>query len=449
MRASVLFKYAMSGPTRLASRAARNGRPGVQIVAHTDGAETRFTLRGEGFDTEWFQMVAVPVEYNTGDGETQDGDMVILPDICPDYAIRKAPFKVYDCLKPASNDSASAAITAVAGRSALYACLRPLDGLAPGLHQLELDIQTAEGSHTIVLNVTVADVLIPDEQFTVTNWFSLNAIARQHHETIGSARFISLLDQYIDAMRRVRQTTFFIELDDRCVAKREPSYSFDFEYLTPIIERFFAGGMTTLEIGQILSRGFKPDGMPDMLTDTFTCAMAPDVPLESTQGYDITTAYLRALADYLARHGWQHNVVVHIHDEPDAHYPDEATLEARRRQYYMAVAMLKKYLPQARVLEAVKTDFFRGALDIWVPTTSGYEAEQQSFDHMRESGDEVWSYVCCEPEDRWLNRFLDQKVIHSRLLFWGFERNRIAGFFALGLQPVPGGHESVRGDQLP
>lgn len=115
----------------------------------------------------------------------------------------------------------------------------------------------------------------------------------------------------------------------------------------------------------------------------------------------------------------------------------------------MAVAMLKKYLPQARVLEAVKTDFFRGALDIWVPTTSGYEAEQQSFDHMRESGDEVWSYVCCEPEGRWLNRFLDQKVIHSRLLFWGFERNRIAGFFALGLQPVPGGHESVRGDQLP
>lgn len=87
----------------------------------------------------------------------------------------------------------------------------------------------------------------------------------------------------------------------------------------------------------------------------------------------------------------------------------------------------------------MKTDFFRGALDIWVPTTSGYEAEQQSFDHMRESGDEVWSYVCCEPEGRWLNRFLDQKVIHSRLLFWGFERNRIAGFLHWGFNQFPEG----------
>lgn len=62
----------------MALHSARNGRPGVQIVVQTDGAKTQFTLRGEGFVAEWYRMVAVPVEYNTGDGETQGGDAFIV-----------------------------------------------------------------------------------------------------------------------------------------------------------------------------------------------------------------------------------------------------------------------------------------------------------------------------------------------------------------------------------
>lgn len=507
-------------PTHIDITTALNGRPGVQVVvavdkphdvenrAHTDNhretgdqarAETpdrhgdtvRFQLTGEGFSVEWFHMIAVPVEYNTGDGQTQGGDMVTLPDARPEYAIRKAPFKVYDCLRPITSadgngresrpphddndnrnglsgqDSKATPILSsvqtdqnvhatpnataqsmhtvtvpiIDDRAALYLTLQPNPDITPGRYRLELTVETSAQNNdpwSIALDITVVNVIIPPEQFHVSNWFSLPAISRMHHADMGSPRFLEVLDQYIEAMRRTRQDTFFIEIDQTCVTSREP-YTFDFEYLTPIIERFFAAGMTTLEIGPLLSRGFKPDGMPNMLTDAFTCAMAPNVPFESTQGYDITTAYLAALAAFLQRHGWQRHVLVHIHDEPDVHCPSEGVLAARRRQYYMAVAMLKKHLPDARVLEAIKTDSFRGGLDVWIPTTSGYEAEQRSFERMRELGDEAWNYVCCEPEGHWLNRFLDQKVIHSRLLFWGFEYNRLSGFLHWGFNQFPEG----------
>lgn len=418
-----------------------NGRPGLQIIIDTEGDSVTASLHGNGYKAQWYQMIAVPVEYNTGDGAAQGGDMVILPDEKPGYAVRKAPFKVYDCLKPVSENTernGTVTIPAVNGRAAAYCCLIPDDELAPGDRNLTITADAQEGSQEITIAVHTANVRIPDEHFKVTNWFSLDAITRCHNVDYESPAFLGMLDQYIAAMRRTRQNVFYIELDDRCVTARKP-YAFSFEYIKPVIERFFAGGMTTLEIGPLLSRGFRADGTPDMLTDTFTCAMAPDVDFESPEGLDITTAYLQALALFLEENSWDSSVLVHVHDEPDVHYSDDAALESRRRQYYMAVAMLKKYLPQARVVEAVKTDNFRGGIDVWVPTTSGYEAAHDTFDHMRKLGDEVWNYVCCEPEGRWLNRFLDQKVIHSRLLFWGFACNHIGGFLHWGFNQFPDG----------
>ena len=45
-------------------------------------------------------MKDIPVEYNTGDGVSQGGAMVLEtpPGEKPDYVTRLAPFRVYDCL---------------------------------------------------------------------------------------------------------------------------------------------------------------------------------------------------------------------------------------------------------------------------------------------------------------------------------------------------------------
>ena len=106
---------------------AANGRMGIQLLVAA-GESIRVSAPEDRVQLTCCQMVDIPVEYNTGNGVDQGGAMVILPDKCPDYAVRKAPFRVYDCLKPAPGG----VIPAVNGVAAAYVTLEPREGTAPG-----------------------------------------------------------------------------------------------------------------------------------------------------------------------------------------------------------------------------------------------------------------------------------------------------------------------------
>ena len=410
----------------------RNGRPGIQLLLRVQSKHVKAILESESFTPEFFCMKAIPVEYNTGDGTEQGGAMVLVqrPEKKPVYATRLAPFQVYDCLKPAPLGE----IETEAGLAALYMCLIPKSGLAAGLHTAVLRI----GEYQCIFHVRVYGVDIPLDAFPVTNWFSQDAICRFHHVEKNTPAFIAMVRKYAQAMRRMHLTMFYIELDDHCVTSKVP-YEFDFEYLHPLIECFFEEGMKQMELGTLLSRGYLPDGTPDMYTDQFKCSIAPEVPIDTKEGYEITVRFVQSLTDFLVRYGWQDKVVFHIHDEPDIHFKDEVTLLSRKRQYYLAASILRKYLPGVRIIEAVSSPEFRGGVDIWVPGTPGYEEYKKAFDALTDIGEDVWAYVCCGPEGGWLNRFLDFALIKGRLLFWGCEANRLGGFLHWGFNQFPPG----------
>ncbi len=409
-------------PEHLRLAMPKNGRPGIQLLMRSD-APLSLSLESESFAAEWFRMRRIPVEYNTGNGEDQGGAMVLMdrPAQKPDYATRLAPFEVFDCLEPLDG-----ALVPENGLCALYLCLVPAADIPAGTHTAVLHA----GSYRCELEVQVYDVTIPADAFPVTNWFNLHAIAHFHGLAEDTPEFYEMVRKYARSMRRVHQTQFFLNLDERCVAHRDP-YTFDFSYLEPVIRCFFEEGFSTLEIGPMLSRGKRPDGTPDMYTGRFTCAMAPDIPIDTPEGYAVTVRYVQALAAFLQEHGWDKDVVFHIHDEPDIHCPPEA-LEPRKQQYYLAASILRRYLPGVRVIEAVSSAEFRGGVDIWVPGTPGYEQHKEEFDRLIDLGEEVWTYVCCGPEGGWLNRFLDFAVLKGRLLFWGCAKNRISGFLHWG-----------------
>ena len=93
-----------------------NGMPGIQLLLQTKGNTVSIELDSfsseesetcnSPFLPEFFQMQAIPVEYNTGDGVSQGGSMVLEnpPSEKPGYASRLAPFWVYDCLIPNENN---------------------------------------------------------------------------------------------------------------------------------------------------------------------------------------------------------------------------------------------------------------------------------------------------------------------------------------------------------
>ena len=401
-------------PDKLRLAAAKNGRRGIQLLLPTLGEKAVCTLSSGDFTAEWYGMRAVPVEYNTGNGVAQGGGMVLMDPVeeKPPYAIRKAPFQVYDCLMPRPEG----VVEAKDGRAAIYLCLVPGENIREGTCQAEVRVALEEGECRLLLEIEVYGVRIPEEEFQITNWFSIPAICRFHKTGQGEPAFWEVLKKYIALMRRARQTCFYIQLDKACVAGTDP-YRFDFSYLKEMISLFFDSGMKYLEIGPLLSRGFREDGSPDMFTGAFRCMAAPEVDLDSWEGYEITVRFIRALADFLRENGWDDKVMVHIHDEPDIHVDSEKTLESRKRQYYLTASILRKYLPRVRIIEAVSTSGFRGGIDIWVPGTAGYEADREGFLRLTDLGEEVWNYVCCGPQGFWLNRFLDFALIKNRLLF--------------------------------
>ena len=428
----------------------KNGKPGIQLLLDTEGEQIQMEIKSSHFRVEWYEMIAVPVEYNTGDGENQGGAMVLVEEQeeKPAYATRKAPFFVYDCLKEQKSGEIPTKKTEHSKRAAVYFCLCPENELKAGEYTVTVTAKMAEGSYRLQVHVMVYDVEIPENTFWLTNWFSEEAICRFHNVQKGSGEYLQMLRQYIETMRRMHQNVFFIQLDEQCVTSREP-YQFDFEYLTPQIKAFFDAGMQYMELGVLLDRGKKEDGMPDMYTDRFTCAMAKEIPFETLEGYELTVTFVKSLAEYLKKYGWEKKVLFHIHDEPDIHYQTQEVLEARKRQYYLAAGILRKYIPGVQIIEAVDSAEFRGGIDIWVPGTAGYEKKKEEFDTLIQLGETLWTYVCCGPEGHWLNRFLDFALIKGRMLFWGCAKNRISGFLHWGLNQFPEDMNPYEGTSCP
>ena len=403
-----------------------NGKKGIQILLEASGGEIELEWNLPELSVELYQMRAIPVEYNTGDGVAQGGSMVVerWEDSMGEYVTRKAPFFVYDCLIPLQNQK----IPVTEGRAAVYLCFdqKNIFGLKKG----SLIIKNGNEEMKIHLSIKAYDVKIPEGTFSVSNWFSLAAIERMHEGT----EFTEILRKYVRAMKRTHQTTFFLELDQKCVKDFEKK-EFDFEYLTPMIQIFKEEQISTLEIGPILSRGYKKDGRPDMYTAEFRCGMFPEILFSSKEGAEITEKYIHSLAVYLEKYGWNEEVLIHIHDEPDVHYENETALEKRRQQYHLVREMIKQYMPKARIIEAVGTAKFKDEIDVLVPVTSCYEQHREEFEQC--VGKEVWNYVCCGPEGKWLNRFLDFALIKGRILFWGFAKYKISGFLHWGFNQFP------------
>ncbi len=421
-------------PEKIKIASAKNGMRGIQILLKTS-ENVEFSIDTDCFDIEFFKMKALYVEYNTGDGVEQGGAMVILSETKPTYAIRKAPFYEYDCLIPLDNSI----VEPDKGVAAAYITLKPKCDTPAGDYSVNLTAKSGDECYSCSVEIKVYSASIPLGTFDVTNWFGLDTMERFHDVNRKEESFLPVLKDYIKAMRRTHQNVFFLALESgECTISKNP-YEFSFETYAPIIKAFFDSGMDKMEIGTLLSRSFDEKGERNHYCKNFSCSMAQDILFDTVEGYSICAKYVKALAEFLKKYGWEDKILFHIHDEPDIHYKDEETLENRRKEYYLAVNLVKKYLPNVKIVEAVGSSKFYGGIDIWTPVTASYERLKDEFDLFTELGETVWNYVCCGPQGNWLNRFSDFHLIKGRILFWGFAKNKIKGYLHWGFNRFPDG----------
>lgn len=406
----------------------KNGRAGVQILIPCRASTGKIAVSTTDFEVEYYRLHKIPVEYNTASGSSeQEGEMVLMQHAatCPPYATRLAPFFVYDCLEPLDSGS----ITTEDGQLAAYICLVPKQETTPGRYAVPVTLEADGEAFTVTLTAEVFAVSVEEGGFSLIQWYSTRpwALARGADCEEGSPAHMELLRRHARAMRRMHQNFFSFYTDSRCLVSTDP-LRFDFSYMKPYLELFFSEGFTHLMTGNMLTLGTQPNGRPDSMSDTFKLALFPDVPADSAEGYAVLTAYAKSYADFLRENGWLEHTYFQIVDEPDVHCPNEEALLRRRVTYYMASNILRRYVPNAHVIEAVKTTSFKSGVDVMVPLTESYQQNKAEFDSMIDAGDEVWGYTCCVPEGFWLNRFLDKELNQNRLLYWGFESCRMSGY---------------------
>lgn len=123
------------------------------------------------------------------------------------------------------------------------------------------------------------------------------------------------------------------------------------------------------------------------------------------------------IIEHLRENGWLKLAYSYWFDEPN------------EKQYAMVVqgmTILKENCPGlTRLLTEQPEDELIGAVDLWTPVLSHYDAKRCH--ERQEAGDQVWWYVCCGPRAPYPNNFVDHPAINHRIRFWMAEKFGVTG----------------------
>lgn len=360
---------------------------------------------------EVFQLIDVMVEANTG-----PVGFIVRKDrreVAGDYVTRKAPFRVYDAMKPLDGDTRTRKET-----EALYVSWRvPVDA-EPGTHLGALAVTIDSQSTSIPVTLDVFAATVPDTgTFRLTNWFSVGAMADRHKLEHWSDAHWRMIRQYGKLMRRGRQTDFWLPMSLVGINEEPKSrFSFDFGKVERLIRMLVGLGFTHINGGHIATRT-EFDALNFVLTANHK------VDPTSREGYNFLAQYLPAWTDFLSRNGWLHRTIQHVGDEPTEH---------SAKDYRVISGIVRKFMPGVPIIDAVELPDLAGATDIWVPKNSYYEQHRSDFEEYRRLGDTIWCYTCCFPGGRYMNRLLDMPLIRTRQIHWGCFLYQIPGFLHWG-----------------
>jgi hypothetical protein len=395
--------------------AARGGRTGFQVLLRGLKAGDPLSVRYDGaVAPEIYQLIDVNVPENSGPPCS-----AIPPDKpMPDYVIRKAPYRVYEALRPLRSGDPARAET-----DALYVSFRIPRDATPGLQPGRLRIQTRNGNAEIAVSLTISAARVPEKgNLRVTNWFSTAHMARLHGVEPWSEAHWDLLLQYARMMRRGRQTDF-TPARPEVTKTGEGTWQSDFSRTERMIRMFLGEGFTNIELPHIASHDRRKDAVARFVVQVD----GNPVSGTSHEAYVYLSQYLSAWAEMLRRNGWYSLATQHVVDEPSPKDFDH---------YRIMAGTVRKFLPGVPLIDALGNPELDGAVDIWVPLSASYEKSREAFEAHRRRGDAIWFYTCCAPSDRNLNRFIDTELLRTRLLHWANWRYRLDGYLHWGLNQV-------------
>lgn len=372
--------------------------------------EVKATLNGKKLPLHYWSILEdVPVEQNTGlDSRTEQYKKNINP-----FVIRRAPFRVYEIIRPLEKT----AVTTKNPYTALRLQLPDSCFKKPGTYVVELSAGTLKGRFTAVIHPAKVP-LLKDGKFFYTNWFSLPRMEKYHTVDRWTPEWFSVLDRYAAAMAAGRQNCMLIP--GELINRDNGPIALDEEKMLRFIDVFRRHGFRYFESPHLMYRGEKDDWGN------------PELQVQLTQhGYNSAAAkrdidtIMTLVAGFVRKNGLAGSWLQHISDEPT---------RTQAASYAAVVKQVKTICPELRIIEATNDrDGLVGAVDIWCPLINDFQENEAFFRQREQAGDQVLVYTCLIPGGNWLNRLLDQERLRPVYFGWGAARYKTAGYLHWGL----------------
>ena len=164
----------------------------------------------DGWYPEIYEMVAIHVEANP---------MYSWNNAAPHTPEKKAPFEVYDCLKPYCGS-----ITPKNGQTAVYFSMQIPKDFPVGV----INGSVTVNGISIPVTVEVSSAIVPDETLSVVMWYSKENIRKYHGLESGSQDLDDMETEYFKLMRRQHQNGTGISVRPKITDVGKDLYEFDF-----------------------------------------------------------------------------------------------------------------------------------------------------------------------------------------------------------------------------
>ncbi len=379
-----------SGTNEIRILAVRGSYANAQILLYGVDADA-LHVRCEGWDPDLFEMVAIPVEQNFNLNESN---------MAPHMPERVAPYEVYDCLKP-TDGSVNVGKN---GICAVYFSQKIEADAAVGIRNAKVVIGTLE----IPVTLEVSSVVLPEETMAMLQGYVRGNVVKHHHVAYGTQEFDALDTAYLKQLRRMHQNMLYCP-KPHTIPLGDNKYDFSFDEMEAFMAKAISLGYTKFNFGLGFRRNWSE---PTILIE--------EMDSMSFECYCYLAQMLPALVKFLKERGWIDYLILGIADEPN---------EANAKDYRALCALVRKFAPELKLLDAMSFGPVHGAIDIWIPLNAEYQQHRTEIETFRTYGDEIWYYDCCGPRGNgFINRFLDYPLLGTRYHFWASYRYNLTGY---------------------
>lgn len=410
--------------------------PGLPVAIEVSGPHTSYKL---------FELIQVPVEVNTGARQRS----AYLHDDVNESVIRKAPFYVYDALKPIYN------LLMPYGATAAFA----FKTIIEYARQYKEDDWTITVTHAgKVQSVKIKVCAYPctvekagKNTHKYVNWVSYANIAKYHRVEMDSPAYFKLLDRYLRMAVYLRQNLINVSLDmfikyengeatvdeerfDKYIAAFKKA-GFECFHGTGLCGRMEGQGDNDafynsldhekIESSEEIRKAFRKVAFDKFDNGTRAAEGFTGKDVETEEGKNVLRACARALYKYLVSRGLVKDWEQCLLDEPN---------DALADAYKIISEIAHEEMPGIRMMEPVlPTHALTGYIDIWCPTIETYENDREYYDARVKDGDGLYVYTCLTPGGKYLNRMLDMQRLRQTYLGWAPAKyENISGFLHWG-----------------